>query len=496
MGRMTRITKFFRGTEGSVAVIIALGIVALLGAASLAIDMGHLYTVRNELQNSADAAALAAASNLIKDNGTGTAVRDPDAAKQAALLVAQRQSQLSGLPNVSDADRNDLAITFGVWNINAASPDVAWTEIGPTCGIYSNANAVKITIIRGADTVFGPVTNFCAGIFGHNTSQIAATATAYLGYTTETLPGTVQVPLTLPNTVLTAAKGQTGWFARLFGPAEAVASARTYKFRDTGGGYVNTSVTSANPLDPAQAYLFTVGQNDSVPGTIWDILNRVYDPTHTSSNPVVVGDLKLGQQIYARSEFMYGNAYIGPIFQRLQKAYYYKTTGNANTAPPAGTPWRVTLPVYGTTPHPLAFRHRYPGSLFLARLLAFLGPSEAYACYTMPPPKTYVNGFANADITGVTYNASGNEGSYTYPKTISTPPPLSGSTTYTDKKDFLERNSGSVWNVNTVTIENVTDADTAPPSTGGSLSGGQSNQNITPGGANKGAFASIPRLVK
>ena len=56
---------------------------AFLGMVSLAIDMGQLYTVRNELQNVADAAALAAAGNLINDSGAG-AVRDAAAAQQAA----------------------------------------------------------------------------------------------------------------------------------------------------------------------------------------------------------------------------------------------------------------------------------------------------------------------------------------------------------------------------------------------------------------------------
>ena len=68
-------------TEGAVAVISALGLVAFLGMVSLVIDMGRLYTVRNELQNVADAAALAAAGNLMHDYGAG-AVRDAAAAQR------------------------------------------------------------------------------------------------------------------------------------------------------------------------------------------------------------------------------------------------------------------------------------------------------------------------------------------------------------------------------------------------------------------------------
>ena len=88
--------RLIREAEGSVAIISALALMGLVGAASLAVDMGHLYTVRNEMQNTADAAALAAAGNLVVDQG-GVAVRDSYGAHQAAMNVAQRQSQLQDL---------------------------------------------------------------------------------------------------------------------------------------------------------------------------------------------------------------------------------------------------------------------------------------------------------------------------------------------------------------------------------------------------------------
>ena len=198
MSKVKVFGTFFRRTEGSVAVIAALGLVAFLGMVSLAIDMGHLYTTRNELQNVADAAALAAAGNLIHDYGAG-AERDAAAAQQAALTVAQRQSQLSGQTAVGDADRNDLSIIFGAWDIYTGNPATAWTEIGSTCSSTSNANAVKVSIRRASGTVYGPVANVFAGILGINTSEVAATAIAYLGYTIGVPPGTVPVPLTLPD---------------------------------------------------------------------------------------------------------------------------------------------------------------------------------------------------------------------------------------------------------------------------------------------------------
>ena len=51
-----------RGNKGQVLVLVALAIFVLLGFAALGIDVGYMYSVRHELQRSADAGALAGAS--------------------------------------------------------------------------------------------------------------------------------------------------------------------------------------------------------------------------------------------------------------------------------------------------------------------------------------------------------------------------------------------------------------------------------------------------
>jgi hypothetical protein len=51
-----------RGNRGQVLVLVALAIFVLLGLAALGIDVGFMYSVRHELQRSADAGALAGAS--------------------------------------------------------------------------------------------------------------------------------------------------------------------------------------------------------------------------------------------------------------------------------------------------------------------------------------------------------------------------------------------------------------------------------------------------
>ncbi|HYO99845.1 MAG TPA: pilus assembly protein TadG-related protein [Pyrinomonadaceae bacterium] len=57
-----------RGERGSVLAISTFGMLAFLLATGLCIDISHLYLVRGELQNAADAAALAGASALNSDD--------------------------------------------------------------------------------------------------------------------------------------------------------------------------------------------------------------------------------------------------------------------------------------------------------------------------------------------------------------------------------------------------------------------------------------------
>jgi Flp pilus assembly protein TadG len=200
---LVRKLSFIQQTRGATAINITLTLFLLIGGASLVIDMGHLYTIRNQLQNVADATALAGVSKLIESQG-GQAVRNSEPAKQAAMQVAQSQSQIDEFAPVADGAQDDLTIHFGVWDLNVADRSLAWTDLGTSCASDSNANAIRVTIRRSAGTVFGPVTKLFARIFGFPTSDVSASATAYLGYTSEVQTGGIQVPLALPAMLIPA----------------------------------------------------------------------------------------------------------------------------------------------------------------------------------------------------------------------------------------------------------------------------------------------------
>jgi Flp pilus assembly protein TadG len=82
--RLVRRTKREGKERGSVSIIVALGMTVFLLCAGYAIDISHLYLAGAELQNAADAAAIAGASAL---NGYATGIT---AAVDAALATPNR----------------------------------------------------------------------------------------------------------------------------------------------------------------------------------------------------------------------------------------------------------------------------------------------------------------------------------------------------------------------------------------------------------------------
>ena len=52
------------GRRGAVSIMVVFSMIVLLGIASLAVDTGYMFMAKNELQNIADAAALASTRQL------------------------------------------------------------------------------------------------------------------------------------------------------------------------------------------------------------------------------------------------------------------------------------------------------------------------------------------------------------------------------------------------------------------------------------------------
>jgi Flp pilus assembly protein TadG len=163
---------------GAVAIMVALLLIVFIGFAALAIDLGHLYVVRNELQNGADAGALAGARFLYNDSGTSVNTGANQIAIDAATVNKSEKTSVE--VNSDEVQRghwsfatrtftpNPSTAPVDLWNVSTAELDANTSFI----------NAIKVVTRR--QTL--PAASFFARIFGHDGFQLAADAVAYIGF--------------------------------------------------------------------------------------------------------------------------------------------------------------------------------------------------------------------------------------------------------------------------------------------------------------------------
>jgi len=157
-------------------VLIAVLIPVLIGFAALTIDVSAMYTVRNELQLSADAAALAAASAYLSDPmmqirlGYGGEVQLYDAmarGRAEATRVAAQNYSLQLAKTLIGRDD----VSFGWIDINSGTSGIVTGVPGV------NFNAAHVLVRRDAN-LNGPLNLYFASIFGRSKTDVSASAVA------------------------------------------------------------------------------------------------------------------------------------------------------------------------------------------------------------------------------------------------------------------------------------------------------------------------------
>ncbi|CAB3726835.1 hypothetical protein LMG22037_05240 [Paraburkholderia phenoliruptrix] len=153
--------------RGAVAVMTALCLTALVGTTALAVDLGRAWVVRNELQNAADAAALAGAGSL------GPNYKSPDWTQAAAK--AQSAITLNKTEGVALVTAQ---VQTGYWNVKGTPAGMQALPV-PAPGAYDRP-AVQVTVSRAAGQNGGPLSLVLAPVLGITTMPISATAVAVI----------------------------------------------------------------------------------------------------------------------------------------------------------------------------------------------------------------------------------------------------------------------------------------------------------------------------
>jgi hypothetical protein len=194
--------------RGSIIVLAAGIILALMGFAVLAIDVGRVFIVRNELQNVADSAALAGANCLTRQSMPGSAdqcVATLSATLNWARASARAQAQLSGNTAsnlaISSSDAGHQ-IEVGYWNLCPPAAGCPAGKTGaPSGGFFSTAfspvtmfdkPAVRVFVRKDVGVNNGPVAMLTQLIFNVGAPvPMTAEAVAVISAPDSVVPHTV-----------------------------------------------------------------------------------------------------------------------------------------------------------------------------------------------------------------------------------------------------------------------------------------------------------------
>jgi len=139
--------------RGNIAMLFAIMLGVLFGFSALAVDAGHLYVLKSKLQRTADAAALAAASQLPDET---------DAQAEALEYAAKNMAVEEHGSTLVDDD-----IEFGYWHPGTKS----FVSGGEA------VNAVMVTTRRSAANS-NPAGTYFARLMGYDEVDIETTSVA------------------------------------------------------------------------------------------------------------------------------------------------------------------------------------------------------------------------------------------------------------------------------------------------------------------------------
>ena len=145
-----------RNEKGFVYVGTAVSLLVIVTFFSLVADLGRIFVTKSELQNAADSAALAAAVDLVWSQSV---------ARQTALDFAQSHWAVDSKIKLAPED-----VAFGHFNSTTSQLQFG---VGPS-------NGLQVTARRVTGAPSGPLPLLFAKFFGKKTSNVQASARAYL----------------------------------------------------------------------------------------------------------------------------------------------------------------------------------------------------------------------------------------------------------------------------------------------------------------------------
>jgi len=162
--------------KAATAVLVVTMVPLLLGVAALTVDVGAIYNTRADLQNLADAAALAGAHALATDVMMSVRMRS------GSISEVTREAQYA----VERMNRYSTSFAQSKTVVDPTDVSLGWIDLtSGTSALRTDVpadtfNAVQVTVRRTDKSMNGPLKLFFAPVLGKSYSDVVATAVAAL----------------------------------------------------------------------------------------------------------------------------------------------------------------------------------------------------------------------------------------------------------------------------------------------------------------------------
>ncbi len=179
-GRPVGASRSHRAPRGATAVIVAICLVMLCAFLALALNVGHMFSVRGELQNAADSAALAGAKDL---DGTMTPITS-NQSLEGAIASGTDFAERHSTDTHTDVEVTAGDVEIGFWDVatrtfTAYSTPSVTPELA-SCQTLPCINAVRARSYRDP-THSGSVPVAFGAMLGRATNEVRAEAVAVTG---------------------------------------------------------------------------------------------------------------------------------------------------------------------------------------------------------------------------------------------------------------------------------------------------------------------------
>ncbi len=283
--------------RGVTALLTAIVLVVLVAMASFTVDLGFAWVTQNELQNIADAAALAATRQLgvvyaalpptEQNDTTRSLTADEITEVLGPVSTVGSLNQAGNMQGIAIDTATDVQL--GTWNFSTRS--FTPTMVRPT--------AVMVTARRDGN-VNGPISTVFANVMGFSQLNVVATATAALGPLGSMPAGAGGLPVGISKR----------WFE------EGHTCGDTIKFHPTG------------TLEGCAAW-HTFTDGPATASTLRKVLNGLETDSYASPE-IIAGHTQL--------EFTGGT--LASVFDDMKALYDVKKDTNGE--------WDVKIPVYNS----------------------------------------------------------------------------------------------------------------------------------------------------